>query len=71
VSELLINQINYPQSKLYLPNLEQWKKCERGKIPLPDFWGDYRVTPQSIEFWRGEKTGYMIGLNINKLQRNG
>lgn len=24
-----------------------------GPIPLPDFWGGYRVAPQSIEFWQG------------------
>ena len=24
-----------------------------GQIPLPEFWGGYRVTPQSFEFWQG------------------
>ncbi len=24
-----------------------------GAIPLPDFWGGYRVTPEWIEFWQG------------------
>ncbi|WP_258104474.1 pyridoxamine 5'-phosphate oxidase [Marinoscillum sp. MHG1-6] len=34
--------------------LEQIKqKFKNGKIPLPDFWGGYRVIPDSIEFWQG------------------
>ena len=24
-----------------------------GNVPLPDFWGGYRVTPIAIEFWQG------------------
>lgn len=25
----------------------------QGEVPLPDFWGGYRVTPDSFEFWQG------------------
>lgn len=28
-------------------------KFKDGKIPLPDFWGGYRVRPQNFEFWQG------------------
>jgi pyridoxamine 5'-phosphate oxidase len=28
-------------------------KFQHGEIPLPSFWGGYRVVPESIEFWQG------------------
>jgi pyridoxamine 5'-phosphate oxidase len=31
------------------------KKFSGGEIPLPDFWGGYRVVPDSIEFWQGRE----------------
>ena len=30
-------------------------KFGRGDIPLPSFWGGYRVEPIAIEFWQGRK----------------
>ena len=30
-------------------------KFGRGDIPLPNFWGGYRVEPVAIEFWQGRK----------------
>ncbi|PCK08179.1 MAG: pyridoxamine 5'-phosphate oxidase [Alteromonadaceae bacterium] len=39
---------------LLLNQFESMKnKFKNGKIPLPDFWGGYRVKPQSFEFWQG------------------
>ena len=32
------------------------KKFANGEIPLPYFWGGYRVVPQSIEFWQGRES---------------
>ncbi len=32
---------------------EMKRKFKDGKIPLPDFWGGYRVVPKKIEFWQG------------------
>lgn len=29
-------------------------KFLKGEIPLPDFWGGYRVRPVTIEFWQGQ-----------------
>lgn len=28
-------------------------KFQHGEIPLPSFWGGYRVVPTAIEFWQG------------------
>lgn len=33
--------------------LELKNKFSRGEIPLPSFWGGYRVVPEEIEFWQG------------------
>ena len=32
------------------------KKFASGEIPLPEFWGGYRVVPESIEFWQGRES---------------
>lgn len=29
------------------------ERFSKGEIPLPDFWGGYRVVPSEIEFWQG------------------
>ena len=37
--------------------LQQMKdKFLHGEIPLPDFWGGYRVTPDSFEFWQARES---------------
>lgn len=35
---------------------EIMRKFSHGEIPLPDFWGGYRVVPDSIEFWQGRES---------------
>ncbi len=30
-------------------------KFKQGEVPLPEFWGGYRVIPKSIEFWQGRE----------------
>jgi pyridoxamine 5'-phosphate oxidase len=32
---------------------EMKSKFLKGEVPLPDFWGGYRVTPATFEFWQG------------------
>jgi pyridoxamine 5'-phosphate oxidase len=35
----------------------EWEHMKRkfgaGKVPLPSFWGGYRMKPETIEFWQG------------------
>ncbi|WP_199911835.1 pyridoxamine 5'-phosphate oxidase [Dongshaea marina] len=33
--------------------LEFKQKFSKGEVPLPSFWGGYRVVVESIEFWQG------------------
>lgn len=42
----VISSRNLLESKL----AEMKRKWSEGKIPVPDFWGGYRITPTSIEF---------------------
>ncbi len=43
--------------KLLLQNFADMKaKFGKGEIPLPSFWGGYRVSPVTIEFWQGRKS---------------
>lgn len=32
------------------------RKFSQGKIPLPSFWGGFRVKPDTIEFWQGRES---------------
>ena len=35
---------------------EMKRKFANGEVPLPSFWGGYRVEPAEIEFWQGRKS---------------
>ena len=40
--------------KILEMKLDEFKlKFAKGKIPLPDFWGGYRIKPDNFEFWQG------------------
>jgi pyridoxamine 5'-phosphate oxidase len=34
---------------------EMARKFANREVPLPSFWGGYRVVPQRIEFWKGQE----------------
>lgn len=42
--------------QLLMMQFEKMKeKFKHGEIPLPDFWGGYRVIPHRFEFWQGRE----------------
>jgi len=42
--------------KLLQMQFEKMKaKFKEGDIPLPDFWGGFRIVPETIEFWQGRE----------------
>ena len=49
------NQSSHINTRAMLENqLQKIKqRFKQGEIPLPDFWGGYRVVPETIEFWQG------------------
>ena len=58
--EVSLERGTSPQSKVITSRsvleakLDQMKrKFVRGKVPLPDNWGGYRIVPESFEFWQG------------------
>lgn len=43
------------RSILEMKLAEMKRKFKEGKIPLPDFWGGYKIKPHSFEFWQGRQ----------------
>jgi pyridoxamine 5'-phosphate oxidase len=35
---------------------EMKRKFAKGEVPLPSFWGGYRVAPETIEFWQARES---------------
>ena len=47
------SQVITSRSLLEQQVAEMQRRFGEGEIPLPDFWGGYRVEPIEIEFWQG------------------
>jgi pyridoxamine 5'-phosphate oxidase len=41
------------RSLLEMKFSEMKRKFSEGKVPVPSFWGGYRVVPETLEFWQG------------------
>lgn len=44
------------RSILEMKLAEMKQKFKEGKVPLPDFWGGYKIKPTSFEFWQGRQS---------------
>lgn len=49
------SQVISSRSLLNIKVAEMTRKFAEGRIPLPDFWGGYRVKPDMIELWQGRE----------------
>ena len=45
--------------------MELKNKFSKGEIPLPSFWGGYRIIPDTFEFWQGGPAACMTGSCTN------
>jgi pyridoxamine 5'-phosphate oxidase len=50
------SQVISSRNVLEIKLQELTAKFEEGKVPLPDFWGGYRIIPTSFEFWQGRQS---------------
>lgn len=46
-------QVIADRSELGTRQIELEKEFEGKEVPLPDYWGGYRLLPSSVEFWQG------------------
>jgi pyridoxamine 5'-phosphate oxidase len=47
------SQVISSRSILEMKLAEMKEKFKLGKVPLPDFWGGFRIAPVAFEFWQG------------------
>jgi len=50
---------------------EAMEKFRAGSVPLPSFWGGYRIVPSLIEFWQGRENRLHDRFQYRKLESGG
>ena len=50
------SQVISSRSILEMKLQEMKAKFLEGKVPLPNFWGGYRIVPETFEFWQGRQS---------------
>ncbi|QIK38270.1 pyridoxamine 5'-phosphate oxidase [Caldichromatium japonicum] len=49
------SQVIHSRALLEAKVAEMAKRFAQGEVPLPDFWGGYRIVPKTFEFWQGRE----------------
>lgn len=51
--------------------LELKQKFQQGEVPLPSFWGGFRISVEQMEFWQGANIGCMTAFYTSVIMAPG